>query len=200
MECVVDGTNETTNIYWLQVDATEAEAWDASDSSAFLTAVIAAWVAHLKPVLSDSCVLSLVKYQLKRASGAYEDLASPGVAGAISRDVEPAQVCVDLNWTIGAFYRGGHPRTQLGGIPLLSRTNSRLWDPTYLSSCVSGMAAFHVALNAITTPDITSFTHFIPSFQTGGAWRGAPIVRNIISVVGRRTIGTQRRRLTGTII
>jgi hypothetical protein len=151
-------------------------------------------------VLSDSAVLSLIKYSLKRASGEYEDLSSPGIPGSIDHDVEPAQVCVDLNWTIGAFYRGGHPRTQLGGVPMTKRTNSRLWDPTYLSSCVSGMAAFHAALNAITTPDVTSYTHFVPSFQTGGAWRSPPIVRNIISVVGRRTIGTQRRRLTGTIV
>lgn len=199
-EMVIDGTNEATSIFWLQIDETEAEAFDASDSSAFLTALIDAWGTNIAPHLSNSANLSLIKYSLKRASGAYEDLASPNVPGSIGSDTEPGQVCFDLNWTIGAFYRGGHPRTQLGGIPLGKRTNSRLWDPTYLSSVVAGAAAFHEALNSITTPDVTSYQHFIPSFQTGGAWRGTPIVRNIVSVVGRRTIGTQRRRLTGKIV
>ena len=200
MESIVDGTNESTNIFWLQIDATEAEAFDASDSSAFLTAVANAWGTHISPHQSNSANLSLIKYSLKRASGAYEDLSSPNIPGSINADVEPAQVCLDLNWTIGAFYRGGHPRTQLGGIPIGKRTNSRLWDPTYLSSVVSDMAAFHGALNSITTPDVTSYQHFIPSFQTAGAWRSPPIVRNIVSVVGRRTIGTQRRRVTGKIV
>jgi hypothetical protein len=196
LEHILDGTNESTNIYWLQLDAGEAEAFDETDSASLFTQLGIAWSTNLAPLLSTSCRLSLTKLVLKRASGEFADQFSSSAAGSVDRDVEAANVCVDVNWNVNAFYRGGHPRTQYGGVPIGERTNSRLFDETYIANWVSGAHDFHVALNGITTPNVTSYEHFIPSFQTGGAWRTPPIHRGILSVSGRRTIGTMRKRLT----
>jgi hypothetical protein len=170
----------------------------AADLKTVIDAYAAAFYLRMKASLSISVILTDVKAVWITSVGnelAYEASVNDVMTGGAI--VPNVATCIVLNWAIGAYYRGGHPRTYLPG-PILGNTtaNSQL-TAAYQASIAAAAVLWLSDTNALTGTHILTTKLGTVSFQTAKAWRAPPIFRAYTSASVRAIFGTQRRRLGG---
>ena len=130
-------------------------------------------------------------------SGASEAIGVQAAAfvGAVTGDPCPPQVAVCAGWTIGAHYRGGHPRTYFPGVSV-----SQLATPggAHLSTAATSLWA--TAAGAMLTefnlhgPHASTFTLGCIAGSRHGAQLTPPVFYPYLAAVVHNRLDSQRRR------
>jgi hypothetical protein len=158
--------------------------------------VVAEYAAAFVTQQSSNYIQTGVKASWLYASGQSLEYAASysnigGIAGAEATDA----TCAVINWSITDFYRGGHPRTYLAGIPQSKITNGRTLLTAYAASLATQGINFLTGINALTHGGISATALGTVRFASGNAWLSPPVFRPYQSATVRSILGTQRRRL-----
>jgi len=165
--------------------ATWASAWH----TAFTSSNILGKSSNTLHVTTIEHVLFINDVLVYRASGAASD-----VGGAALPSLT-AGACWVASWQSGAYWRGGKPRTYIGGLTSASiDTNHSLLD-SEKATMQSSAAALRTNINAITTAQVPDTVFVFTSYLTKGEWRPTPLNFEITGVIVHDRIGSQRRRL-----
>lgn len=185
-----------TNVWHLAVttDGTKT----AADLKTVTDAMVAAYFLRMKASISGSVTINDAKAVWISAvgneiayEGSYADVCTGG--GAVG-DGSCAAV---INWSISAYYRGGHPRTYMPGVIAGNTNGINQLTAAYQASIAAAANLFLSDVNALVGAHILTTKLGTVSFQSGNAWRVPPIFRAFNGASTRQTFGTQRRRLGG---
>lgn len=127
--------------------------------------------------------------------------ASGSNAGNGGNAYTPANVALCASWRISRHYRGGHPRTYIGGLVPTNVLNPNSWTATAVSSAQTSMLGF---LNDVNTSDYAGVSGRLvcvhrykgkdPATGEPNVLR-PPLVDLITDVSVDTRIDSQRRRL-----
>jgi hypothetical protein len=106
-----------------------------------------------------------------------------------------ASLAAVLSWQSGVYWRGGKPRTYIGGLDLSSFADEVTLDPTYISTLLTDGTNLIAALNALASGNFDSIQFGLVSFVSGGVDRTPPVFFPITGVAVHPRIDSQRRRL-----
>jgi hypothetical protein len=106
----------------------------------------------------------------------------------------PLEVAFVLSWRDGRSYRGGHPRSYIGGMVQDRLQDAGIWSTTTLSDMQSAGTAFLAAVNAISGIALAPVSLGDVEFYTGHALQTPGIFHAYSSCVARPRPGSQRRR------
>lgn len=150
---------------------------------AYLTTFMHTSATHLSTELID----------LSSSSGAVESSA-PGTAGGNVGTLAPLSVAAVTSWIISRRYRGGHPRTYMGGLSDAQLNPPQLLNGTFRTNWETAGGVFLGAVNALsgTLPGIALGA---VSYRTANAPRVTPIFEPFIAARVHVRIDSQRRRL-----
>jgi hypothetical protein len=189
------GTHRWNNVFWLLLTSSAPAQADLDSLAGSINAL---WATTLAMHLTN--VVNLVTTQLVWLPGGGVELVSANSTLQAGHDtgttLQDAAASVVLSWHIGAYYRGGHPRTYMPGLDPVNITNYSDLTPGVVSAIHTDALAWLNGINAMTHGAISAVQLGTVSFQAAHAWRTPPIFRPYLGVTCRPTIGTQRRRLT----
>jgi hypothetical protein len=185
-----------TNVYWLQVttDGTKT----AADLKVITDAFVAALFLRMKAQISSSVIFTDAKAVWITAVGgeiAYEGTYADVCTGAGTNNNTSSSIV--LQWSINAYYRGGHPRTYMPGPISGNVTNGSTLTAAYATALAAAATLWLSDTNALTGTHILTTKLGTVSFASALAWRVPPIFRAYQSVSVRSFMGTQRRRIGG---
>jgi hypothetical protein len=182
------------NVFYVQLTGSSIV---AADLNTLATDIANAWAAHIAPEVTSSCVLTEVQIVYVPSVGnevtGAATVSSTGSASGTSP--ENVATCFVINWLISAYYRGGHPRWYLPGIQASVISNGSDISGGAASAIASAASAMRVAVEAITTTNISGVLMGTLSFASGNAWRATPLFRHFTGQAVRTKIGSQRRRI-----
>jgi len=172
----------------------------------------AAWLAHLAPLINEAYaiaevdVLDIATYT--GASGQW----TGNVNGTESSAQIPANVAVNIEYSIARRYRGGKPRMFMPAPGQAALNDVANWTTDYKDSVNTGVAAFFTAVEAIAVGAVGALTHVNLSYYQGfknitnssGRERAVPTYRDtalidtITAYSCKALVGSQRRRRSST--
>jgi len=184
------------NVFYLQL--THTSAVTVNDLQTIADGISTAWAAH-SGSFDTECVLTGVDVTFIPTSGTeLRYVGSYSHAGTSTvtalKDVS-ANFVVD--YVISDYYRGGHPRSYLSGVPVDATTDGANLTSAYQSGIVTNWNAIRNAINALTSTNITGTQMGTVRFSSGHSWLTPPRFVPFTSVkIGKRgKIGSQRRRI-----
>jgi hypothetical protein len=165
--------------------ATWASAWH----TAFTNSGILAKCSNTLHVTTIEHVLFISPLIVYRAQGAVSDVGGAALPSLTSG------VCFVISWNSSAYWRGGKPRTYLGGVTSASvDTNHSLLDSE--KAVVQANAnTLRTNINQIVTAQVPETDFVFTSYQSAGQWRNPPVNIEITGAVVHDRVGSQRRRL-----
>lgn len=183
-------------------DNTQLSTWAFGVSSSFGT--------HLKGLMSTADQLNSVEATDLSSPTAAVGLAESVVVGTRAGTDLPASIALVLSYGVHRRYRGGHPRGYWRMGVEADTPNAVGWDSTFLASIVPAFQAFKgdiffntwSAAGTLSQVNVSYFKGFtvVISPTTGRAenvptLRPTPVVDDVVTVVARSSLGSQRRRL-----
>jgi len=165
--------------------ATWATAWHSALNSSGL-------LAHFSDTLHVTLlehVLFINNVLVYRASGAVTE------SGTAPGTVLPASAAAVLSWNTGAYYRGGKPRTYMGGVPASSVDTNHSFLDAAKANIQSSANALVTNINAIVTAQVPDTTFCFINWQRKNVWNNPPLTYEITGCVVHDRLGSQRRRL-----
>lgn len=179
----VKWTGTAPSVATLQLLATDIAAAYLTNFGANLSANFA-WKNYI--------ITDLTSATSNRAEGTLS--GSGSAAGAML----PGNVALVISWSIALRYRGGHPRTYLGGIPSAQATDSNTWGSAALTAFGTGATNFLTAVNALTRGGNTYALGSVDYWAHGAKppqLLATPLFYPFQSATVHPRIDTQRRRL-----
>lgn len=185
-----------TNVFHLKLTSGWSPA--AADLKNVIDAMITAWATRFASQLPNLTTQTDAKAVWIESLGgeiAYEGSYShvgSGGTGLLNAASAPI-----INWSINAYYRGGHPRTYLGGLVAAFGANATTLQGSAITSIAAAANGWLADVNALTHGDITGVQLGCVSFARNNAWRVPPVFIPYNNASVRPIFGTQRRRLGG---
>jgi hypothetical protein len=180
-----------------------------TDMAAVLTAVSAAYTAHLQSASTDAVILTQIDATDLTSPTAAAATLGTAIVGSNAETPVPASSCTLVSHTVSRRYRGGHPRVYwpFGGVQ--SMHDGQSWDADYIGAINTDIDAFMAAIKLITwtgatIADIVNVS-FFEGFHTFTGPTGrvrniptvrvTPIVDIVTGFVARQGIASIRKRL-----
>lgn len=188
------GSYEFSNGFWFLVDTSDTPT--LTQLSAFAADVGNAWGSDVGTWMSTNAAVLQAKAVFYGAgSDTIDAIADVESDGTQDPPDMPLNVAMCISWPIAAHYKGGHPRSYIGGIPTLAMNDQRTWDSSYRANVVSGANSFLSDANGLSL-GTNNVELGIVSFVDANAWRSPPVFRHFAGtpVIDAR-IDSQRRRL-----
>lgn len=113
----------------------------------------------------------------------------------VGTQIQDAAAAFVISWKTTRYYRGGHPRSYMAGVPSSAITNGSNVASATQTAVASAWSTFKSGLNAFTSTNITGTQMGTVSFASGNAWRSPPIFVPFTDVGCAATLGSQRRRI-----
>jgi hypothetical protein len=190
------GAIPTENVLWLQI--AESGGALSADLQSVANSIHGDFETDVCPQLSSSWgTVQTTLNWIYSAGQSIEVVAVGSTVGSLGVAPENAATCAVVDWLIGRYYRGGHPRSYLAGIPSADITNGSQVSSGYASSLAGVCNTWRTAVNALTHGNITAVTLGTVSFANGNAWRTPPIFEAYTGQKVRLYLGSQRRRIGG---
>jgi len=163
--------------------------WQSAFHTALTSSGLLQPFSNTLHVTEISSVLFINDVLVYRATGAISESGTQPVA-AIDAS---ASICI--SWNSSAYWRGGKPRTYMGGVvPGMIDTNHSLLDSSK-ADIQARANSFLNDVNAITTAQIPETTMCFTSYQSKGEWRTPPLNFAITGAIIHDRLASQRRRL-----
>lgn len=187
-------THQWKNIFYLQVTG---GAVTINDLTTLATDIATEWNTTMGTILTPDTVLTSVQIVYVPSVGNELQAVWTGThAGTnATTTIQDASAAWVLNWPIGAYYRGGHPRWYVAGVAANAITNGSDGTGTVPGNLATQANNLRNYINGLTLTSITALAMGTLSFSTGGAWRATPIFRAFTGVSTRHKLGSQRRRI-----
>jgi hypothetical protein len=195
----VKGTSvdtEWANIFYLSTP----DAADASVAQAIALAgqIFDIWADHIMPILSDDCHLTEVALVVVPAAD-MEIVASftGDVAGGVSSAPLPASCAAVISWKISAYYRGGHPRSYIAGLPesaMVPATSTRELTTAFTTALLAAAGVVLTQINDLVLNTANAEMGTL-SYVAKGVYRAIPIFRQYLDMLVDQRLDSQRRRL-----
>lgn len=184
----------------------------AANCTAIADAIETAWTTNLAPLTSIEWGLKTIDVidiaSLTGASGQWNGTSQ----GQDSGSALPAQVAVNIEFSIARRYRGGKPRIYLPPPDAGKQADAGHWSGTFTAAMDTAFEAFIAAVEAIDVGAVGQLTHVNLSYYTGfknitnssGRERAVPQYRTealVEPVTGYHTkteLSSQRRRRVAT--
>ena|ERR1035437_3871554 len=179
------------NVFWVSITGALTYATIAT----FATDMYGAFQTNLLPQMSTGSSLLECVCTYYDGAGNPQGSASASHNGAVAGNISPASTAAVLSWKIPASWRGGKPRTYLGGIADGSLGDERFLTTAFSAALLTAAAAFRTTVNAITLTGVTRVGLGSVSFVHAKAWRSPPVMFEFVAVGVQQRICTQRRRL-----
>lgn len=168
-----------------------------ADLNSLCSTVATAFKTRFLPILTTS--LSMTGVVGRDLTSSTAAVGSSGVTGAggTTGGSDAANLACCVSWQAVLHYRGGHPRTYLGGIPTAARSSNQQFTGTFAGQAAAAGQQFLADINAAT---IGSHVLTLMSVHyTKPVAPGSPFtLRGIWPITGatcNTRIDTQRRRL-----
>lgn len=166
-----------------------------TDMDALATGLRLAYKNNILPLQANGFNLTTVEAVELLALGGLTSTASgsdPG--GDSSTGNMPNSVAAVISWTEAAHYRGGHPRSYIGGLKQTTAVNTFQWTGTFIAGLNAGATAFRAAVNAVggARPWQLGCVHYHGKVLTTP---GVPVFLPFTGNAVHPRIDTQRRRL-----
>jgi hypothetical protein len=164
------------------------------DLASLASSLATTWHSRIMPSMSN--VVTLVTVQCLSLGGdGLLGQNSPGSIGGGSASVLPPQCAVCVTWHAGITWRGGRPRTYLGGIPngAAQLLGSPQISSTYSSALATGATNW---LSDVSAPVYSgaNWAAGVPSYYSKGAFRPVPLFFPFNGAVVHDRFDSQRRR------
>ncbi len=165
-----------------------------ADLNLIASNIATAWEDNVLNLLSNQLILRVVSLIDLTSDTAPVGEAVVLATGSGTGVVLSAGSAVVISHHISRRYRGGHPRTYLGGVVQGDLSTPQQLNSANVTAFNSGWADFVAAVVA------DSETHFTPlapvsvSYRSSGAVRVTPVVDPILSSACQPRICSQRRR------
>lgn len=185
-----------TNVMWLYL--TGSGTITTGDLNDLASACATAFGDNLLPQMDTESVHTSTQVVLYGSGDdVLEGHAAGTGTGGVSGNPLPASASIVITWQIAPHYRGGHPRTYLGGMSDAGQLSPSSWGTTFTDNTASAAIGFHNDIEAITGvgTGITTVEHGIVSFVRNDTWRDPPVFYRIAGANCDTRIDTQRRRL-----
>ena len=154
------------------------------------------WSVEFVPVVNTSLVIQSTTVTDLSSNTGVIGVNNTVMPGSRAGQVGPNNCATVLSWAISRRYRGGHPRSYLGGINAADMTSAIDIDPTYTALVQSAAAAFLSSAKNPGGVPMTLTGLVCVHYRKGAAYLVPPLVDPITAVVAKVQIGTQRRRLS----
>jgi hypothetical protein len=122
--------------------------WSQADADSYVTAFRQAWFINIAALQQGAM-------ELHEVTGT--DLTSPvGVVatapgntmGGAAGVVLPAHAAMTISWPVSTHYRGGHPRTYIGGLPSSAQATANSWSASAATAMQTNAGNFRTTMNA----------------------------------------------------
>lgn len=178
----------------LHADGGAGTGWTSTELNALASAVRTAWVNNVLALQTSLLTLTDVQTIDLASETGPSGVATGSNSGTGGVTSLGANVAVGWTWAISRRYRGGHPRTYIGGIPTGNTSDAHSITTTYQTLHASAAAALRTAVNGVTTSAGTAKLACVHYYR-GGALLATPLVSQISGVSVDRRLDSQRRRL-----
>ena len=131
----------------MHVKQTSGATWSQPDADSLVTVFRNAWQVNFTNFQSSALQLNtVVGTDLSNALGVVA--TAPGSApGGVPNPALPASAACCITWPIPRHYRGGHPRTYLGGLCETQQANANTLTPLVISSYQANAVSFRATIN-----------------------------------------------------
>lgn len=201
---VVEGHVATlpwVNTFWLHTPSSSTPS--GTQVSALAHAFLAAYnTAFVPGMIATSATTQCIVEWNDGGGGVVDGTDATPVSGSAGGAALPASAAFILSWRLGVRYRGGHPRTYLGGQSTTYQNDPATWTTSHVSAMQTATNTFLSTINALSPAPFTSVSlGVLRQFANGGSetkpptFLNPPVFRPFTSVICKPGIATQRRRL-----
>lgn len=168
--------------------------WTATELAALATAVRNAWQTNFCIYQTNQSGLTEVTaIDLASDLGPQATVTST-TAGSLTTAALSSNAAACLSWKIARRYRGGHPRTYVGGGVVAQLSNPNTWTPLVVSSWITSGLALRTAINGVTTSAGNARMSTVHYYRNK-ALLAVPLVSEITGLTVDSRVDSQRRRL-----
>lgn len=201
--------NEMGNRFYLTYSGS---APTAGNCATLASDISSAWGTNLKGLVIDTVSLTEVDVLDIATDSGLSGQWTGSIAGTNGSGAMPIQCAINVEFGIARRYRGGKPRFFLPTCNSSELDGQNRWQPTFVSTVNTDVAAFFSALEALSVGSMGTLDHVNLSYYKGftnitnssGRERAVPTYRSTAQsdpVTGyfcKATIGSQKRRRTST--
>lgn len=159
------------------------------------TALYDAAQAFLLPLQSVDAISKQIVVTDLTSSTALTSQITRVDPGTHAGGMTPANCAACISWKIHRRYRGGHPRTYVGGLPISAYLDERAFTAAYVSLCHGKAEQFITDIAAAGEGAYGDFTLVNLSYFFNGAQRAVPVADEITAAQVNARPDSQRRRL-----
>jgi len=196
--CSVSGlvqTHKWACIFWLNLTSANPQ---LADLTALASKISQAWATHISAIQAADTSMNNVLLVWTPTAGneivSSDSTSHPGTFPGTSAQYAGASYVI--NHRTGSYYRGGHPRSYVPGVPVGHIANGSTLTGTYPDDAAGAWAGFVDAIQTGPAGGITTSTCGTVRFQSKDAWLVPPTFVPWQSHSCRPTLGTIKARLT----
>lgn len=124
--------------------------WSLADMQSAVSFMRQTWLSNIVSLQNPALTLgTLTGTDLSSSLGVVAVQGGSNAGGAAGTAVT-ANVAACVSWPIARHYRGGHPRTYIGGLATGNVLNANSWTPAFVTALTAGMVSFRGTVNTNT--------------------------------------------------
>jgi hypothetical protein len=185
-----------TNVFWIRRDGSSDIG--VGDLAALCTAVGTKYGTRFMPLVNNASAMSNVSALFWDVHGdAIGATSTVTTVGSLAGTKVIASVAACITWPLQQRYRGGHPRTYLGGLDGTSYSGVTDFTSTFQSSLAAAANSFISDVNGLSVTNFGALHLGVVTFVLRNQWRTPPLFRDFVpggAIVDSR-LDSQRRRL-----
>jgi hypothetical protein len=196
-----------TVMHWSE--ATPPASYTQGQLDQLVSSFISSYTTNLKPTTPNNVVLvGCQVVDIGTATGLTSHYTGAVITGGATSALEPASLCVNVQYKIASRYRGGHPRGMWPLMFQIQMSDESHWSAPQLATFTTNFKAFITSiLTGLGGGGWTSPLHVVPRWTytitddpahhkykrvKSGYIRSDPVV----NYIPQPTVGSQRGRLT----
>jgi hypothetical protein len=170
--------------------------------------VASAWITNITPIQCDVVTLKGVEVEDLTSATSAVGAAIANNVGTRTGSAPGAGMCFVVSNEIARRYRGGHPRNYLYAGVAGDLAAAFQWTSGFATTAINAWASLGTAIQAsawsgggslaaVNVSYYEGFTnHTYPSGRTRPipTLRSSPVIDLVVNVIGRESVGSQRRR------
>lgn len=168
--------------------------WSQAGLDGLATLMRQTWVTNVIPLQTSQLTLTDVQVVDLSSDTGVESVATGNTPGGSAAGIMAASTAVCWSWKISRRYRGGHPRTYIGGVVQTQVSGVNTLAVAAQTQHVNAAAAIRSAVNSYAFAGSTT-SLVVVHYRRAKAILPVPLVSPITGVTVDSRLDSQRRRL-----
>ena len=192
---IVKQTQASVNVFnVLHAQTADLSPWQPAGLTALAAAVRGSWVTNVLPLQHGTITLTDVQCVDLSSDTGFDAVATGNNVGTATGTALSSNAAICWSWKISRRYRGGHPRTYIGGLTTNQILNPNTLVAATVTSHQAAAAALRAAINGVSTPTGTALQCVVHYYRAKTVLP-VPLVSLVNSVSVDTRVDSQRRRL-----